>query len=626
MRKNTRSLLTFIIILIVSLSFSTQFIASDGLNQEQAGFVCYDHELTQGFINQSAQDRRILYWIQVSDIHLSMAEKDKENRENFEHFCNTTIPIISPAFVLSSGDNVNGPLGMEPKPDQHYQSEEEYQFFRNTLDNYGLNSSFYYSGIGNHETYNIGLDRELFFKYMQNSTKYYFDVNAPSGTYRFVCLDTTQHVGLGNPFDYWGELKGDRLNEIESLLHNTPDKVDQIVFWGHQPVHHIYSGRSDSGKTFKDLLIESGAAIYLCGHLHTDNTYWNHGAFTELECPVFRDESKYRILAIDNGLYSFSDLVSEQWPAVVITNPISNLFYNLQTDFSKMRNGQEIRVLIFDPNPITEAYVEIDGLRIGDLIDQGNNLWALSYDPEVYTSGNHDLTAVVKSSSGTISQAITFNMEDFNPVQTDGFNKYLIALDFFLLLSILLGLCFFLAFFFTIGPKLYYSSSQKRKRKLLKITPEELNNKSFFRRHLFKKWIQAAKLPTTIWLLLIFVPTYLLIGPVFIGPMIDSIWGGVWIYGIFVIGEHVLDFYSFIWAGLFLILFRIVINFAIRTNQPQPNKLRYIPLLLYFAIWAAVIWFYSGYFTLGVMLINPMIISSIAIPLIVIWKLKNSNR
>ncbi|MFO8020217.1 MAG: metallophosphoesterase [Promethearchaeia archaeon] len=619
---------TIFICLIISpllILSCTGYVNSNVNAEESEGFQSYEHDLKQGFINESADDREIFYWIQVSDIHLDMSEKGKETRDNFKSFCNETIPEISPGFVISSGDNVNGPLNNSERPKQHYESEEEHQFFHNTLEDNGLNSSFYYSSIGNHETYNLGTDRSLFKEYIRNSTKYYFDVDAPSGTYRFVSLDTTQNVGLGNPFDYWGEMKSNRLNEIETLIEESPETIDQLVFFGHHPIHHIYSGRSDSGKTFKDLIAESDAATYLCGHTHTKNTYWNHGDFTELVSPAFTNGGHFRILAIDNGLHSFSEQITGEWPAIVITNPVSNLFYNEQADFSSMVNGDEIRALIFDSNPITEAYVEIDGDRIGEMTNQSDNLWTLSYDTEKYNSGDHNLKVVAKSESGELSQSITFNLDDFAPVQTDGMTKYLIGVNIFILLSVLLAICFLLLYSFSLFPKLYYYSSEKRQEALSEINVEDFDDKGFIQRHFHKKWVEAAKLPTASWLALVLPPAYLLLGPIFIGPFVNSTWGTLWLYGFSILGRHVLDFYSLIWSAGFLILFGIVEGFTIRGNQPHPSKWRYVPMIFYFLAWIAVIWFYSGYFTLPVMLVNPMILISFGVGIFLIWQSRKNH-
>lgn len=624
-RKFYKFVLLFLILfpLLVFISAAQAFPIMT--SEETDGFGSFSHDLDQGFINQSSQDREIFYWMQVSDIHIDMSEKGDKNRENFEKFCGETIPTISPGFVISSGDNVNGPLGLPGRPKQHYQSEEEHKFFYDTLEKFGLNSSFYYTGVGNHETYNLGTDRTLYREYMREDTRYYFDVEAPGGKYRFVILDTTQNVGMGNPFDYWGEMKKDKLNEIETLIEETSEDIDEIIFVGHHPIHHIYSARSDSGKTFMELITESDTAMYLCGHTHTKNSYWNHGGFTELVCPQFRGESNYRILAIDNGLYSISEQVSGEWPAVIVTNPISNLFYHKDGDYKKMVESEEIRTLIFDPNPVKEAYVEIDGEKVGDLTNQTNNLWTLSYDPNDYDSGDHDLKVVVKSDSGEMSDTITFNLEDFSPVQVGGAIKFLIGIDLMTTLLILLALSFLSLYTFSVLPKLYYYSSEERRNRLSEIKVEDYEDENFIKRHYKKKWVQAAKLPISSWLALVLAPTYLFFGPIMIGPFVRLELGALWMYGGIAVGNTFFTLYSLIWATAFLLLFRIPQNFTIRSNQPNPSKWRYIPLMLFFLIWVAVVWFYSDYFTLLIMLLNPMVLISFGVSIFLLWTSKGLN-
>ena len=46
-----------------------------------------------------------------------------------------------------------------------------------------------------------------------------------------------------------------------------------------------------------------------------------------------------------------------------------------------MATQSEIHALLFDNSTITEAYATIDGKVIGNLTNQGNNLWTIPYSP-----------------------------------------------------------------------------------------------------------------------------------------------------------------------------------------------------------------------------------------------------
>lgn len=611
-------LLSFLSITAISIFANSNSPFSSDYTDDNR-FKSYDHELNQGYINDPQNGRSLFYWIQVSDIHIQMTEGDLQNREKFETFCSDTIPTISPAFVLSSGDNVNGEFREDSLPEQQYQSEAQYQFFNETLIKNGLGPSFYYSGMGNHESYNWESETTLFQTYMRKTPEYYFDVDSPCGTYRFVCLDTTQSLGVGNPFNYWGEMKSDRLNALEDLLDDTPEDVNEIVFWGHHPINQVYSEKSKNGKTFKELISGTDSSLYMCGHLHIENLYWNHGEFTELQCPAFKDEAHYRLLAIDNGYYSFSEQISEEWPAVIITNPISDLLYTEGTDFTNINEASELRVLIFDPNPILEASVILNGQKIGDLTDQGNNLWTLSYDPANFKDGANDLRVEIRSDSGQASDEISFNTKSFKAIQTSGFLKYIIAVDIRLGLSILIVIFLIGLYSTSFLPKLYYYSNDERRSKLLEIDAESLKEEGFVKRHVYKNWIQAARLPLSSWILLALTPLYIFVGPILIAPLINDIWGSLWLYGIFVSGSYTLDLYSLIFPFAFLILFGIVQNFVIRSNQSNPSKLRYIPIMLYFLIMIVVIYFFSGYFPFVSVILSPFVLILLIVPIFLIW-------
>jgi hypothetical protein len=60
--------------------------------------------LTQGVV--TSDGTKIFYWVQISDIHLN-AQLDPEETTAFNQFCSDINSTIKPAFVVSTGDNVD---------------------------------------------------------------------------------------------------------------------------------------------------------------------------------------------------------------------------------------------------------------------------------------------------------------------------------------------------------------------------------------------------------------------------------------------------------------------------------------------------------------------------------------
>eukprot|EP00042_Codosiga_hollandica_P049047 m.562170 g.562170 ORF g.562170 m.562170 type:complete len:109 (-) comp57799_c0_seq2:1344-1670(-) len=78
------------------------------------------------------------------------------------------------------------------------------------------------------------------------------------------------------------------------------------------------------------MLSHYNVSLYLCGHLHTlvSQMYARHDNFLELEVGDWRDNRKFRLMAIDHDLISFADLSFNSWPALLVLNPKDARFIN----------------------------------------------------------------------------------------------------------------------------------------------------------------------------------------------------------------------------------------------------------------------------------------------------------
>ena len=94
---------------------------------------------------------------------------------------------------------------------------------------------------------------------------------------------------------------------------------------------------------------------------------------------------RYRILAVDNGLLSFTDQDHGSWSAVLVTNPKRANCIAPQVDrVENILASKVIRVLAFSPNEISEVKVKINKEDWVDCEEASENLFTTAWDPTDY--------------------------------------------------------------------------------------------------------------------------------------------------------------------------------------------------------------------------------------------------
>lgn len=631
MKKNRNNLIFFLIFMIMPLSlFVISNRAENSPQMPNASFYLtepniYTHIPSRGVIDSAG--RNILYWVQVSDVHIDMRWDDL--RTKFEQLCDDINKTIKPAFVISTGDQVEA-RSIISEDDQHYQYEAEYQFFNQTIANYDFTPENWFSGVGNHERYNSQFNWSLFHYYIRNESQYGFDIVTSFGKYRFIMADTTQEYGLRNNYCLFGEMKKEKLDHLESLIQlGDLEEINQTVFAGHHSLNMITSEKSSSGKSYIQLIQESNASIYLCGHTHFPNLYAHHGDFSELLCPSWVDHYSYRICAFDNDLFSFSEQKAGQWPAALITSPMDGRWLTEKMPIERLNTLSEIRVLVFDPadalSITAKAYV--NDVEIGSLSYQGDNLWTLNWDPNDYNDGNgYELTVNVTSPSGTSIQKIPFKLAGKTPMRiNEGLTQLMISFPVIsVLISLIIGLSIFSILRLVI-PKIYFVTHKDNFRGK---TPQDFDREgaSFAQKTIHKMYFQSATLPISLFIILIIMAIYPLIGPYAIGPLSSNIFGYHMIYGIQIGGTYVLSIYSLIYSLVLVLASLFLQNYVFMNNKDSSRKDSIVFLLIVFGVagfWMFVINHYFGFRTI---FINPVPYIYILVPLICILILKKHNR
>ena len=145
-----------------------------------------------------------------------------------------------------------------------------------------------------------------------------------------------------------------------------------------------------------------GGLAYLSGHLHTlgglaPRLYALHRSGTpELELADWKENRAWRLLAIDNGLLSFTDLRHGDWPAVLVTNPKPAAMVAPGVEsLRRVLASKAVRVLVFSPLAVTEVGVRVDreDWRSCVLVEEG--VYTVDWEPTELAGSVHTLTVRV---------------------------------------------------------------------------------------------------------------------------------------------------------------------------------------------------------------------------------------
>ncbi|KAL7061410.1 hypothetical protein AAHC03_0304 [Spirometra sp. Aus1] len=319
---------------------------------------------------------RVFWFMQVSDIHISKFSDSERGADLFK-LCSTYIPVILPDLVMVSGDITDAKLQNRAGS---MQFSEEWTVYDDIIRRSGvLNYTKWLDMRGNHDAFNVPSPDHADNYYRQYSVQgrnfpqsYMINHRKPYGTYSFVGLDACPSPGSKRPLNFFGVITTDLAQMLE-VFSSKASTSNQTFWFGHYPTSTIIS----PGFDLRGLMSKTTFA-YFCGHLHTLMRAVPYmyaiqpEGFFELELADWRDSRFFRVVAVDNDLVSFVDvpmtgLDSEDWPLVIITNPKNAAFLLPNKEPTDLiQRSTHIRILAWSKWPLKRISISIDGNYQGD--------------------------------------------------------------------------------------------------------------------------------------------------------------------------------------------------------------------------------------------------------------------
>ncbi|XP_025424702.1 transmembrane protein 62-like isoform X2 [Sipha flava] len=554
---------------------------------------------------------RLIWFLQISDLHLSIFH-DWQRVTELKEFCDLTLDTIKPAAVLASGD-----LTDAKKRDGigSTQYEGEWLAYHDVLTSGKVSEKTKWLDVrGNHDSFdvnNLDSPNNFYRKYSEQGKSYprsykYKVTNHAGMSLNFIAVDACLDPGPKRPFNFIGNLDEDEINSLNLLANNTNGP---IIWFGHYPTSCIYTTGS---KSIRSIIGENHMSVaYLCGHLHTLGglvpqmyTIQNEG-FVELELADWKDERMFRLLAFDQGSFTFIDVRHGQWPIILVTNPkIPWLtIRDMETEEDKKKNLKFIRILAFSVDPIKHVLVQINKEYKWKNCSkvEGSPLFITEWDSNDYSSGLHVINVKVEDIQGRIHiVSQPFSLDNSKPT-FKMFSQWPLSVYF----PDLLLLMFVIASLVNLLPLIIY-------RFVCKCTKYKINYNaklSLISRY-SRKMILLSNVNRLFYPLLLFY-IYLCLGPWAVGELVTDSIGWVFPWGIYVKGKLIKDSYIYVYGFGQIITFQFPLTCILshrldKRMQTLPNiqytlvnsPYIYIDLLFFFLIiWQIVccVWFWGAY-------------------------------
>jgi hypothetical protein len=347
-------------------------------------------------------------------LHLSKFEDQKHlGVANFQHFLDHELPAIDPDFVIVTGDLTDA---LTEKGRFSQQFEEEWALYKGMLEEKGLfdRKDYWLDLRGNHDCFNVDSTKpaqNFFSRYsVQKEPSYVRHVQMPFGTYSVVAIDGCPQYGPGRPFNFFGSMPTERMDQLEAHLKEAQENNARHTFLiGHYPTVTMQFQRTSSGKPFADLTKQISA--YFSGHLHelhmglgkTIKSLQPTG-FADLEVVDLKEHQTYRVVVVDNDIVSFSDHKLGEFPIIHISTP-KDAHYLIPNHepVDLITKSTQLRIFLFSPSLIASVSILVDGKHRFEAGQSAEapNLWTATWNPSLFADNSeHTIVVKAKDSAG----------------------------------------------------------------------------------------------------------------------------------------------------------------------------------------------------------------------------------
>lgn len=477
-----------------------------------------------------------LHWfVQLSDIHISRYRL-RGISQDLLTFCNEYLDIIKPKVTVVSGDVTDA-------RDYNWHSSKQEIFEWKVYDSilqqaHVRNKTVWLDIRGNHDVFSVpswsnseNMYRKFSVQGKQGRT-YRYTYQSPDGDKTtFIAFDATPNPGPKRPFNFFGMMTQEVEDEVESLLSESQQSNVTILF-GHYPSSMLGS------KRMKQLM--SQCMVYLCGHLHTllDSVPRMHTrqqtGNLELELGDWMKSRRYRVFAVDHGLFSFIDKTFGSWPVVLITNPKHAQFRMPHYEpLERLARSTHIRILVFSKVPTQSVRVIVDNVNIGNARYVNGPLYVLPWQPSAYASDIHQMEVEVTDTQGqTHVERQPFCLRGQCDIGFPFFSRFLLMTDFVTGMRV----TFWVLFAFTLLPLILFKLMYRR---LLVAVSGTWRNCPARCLQTLLRWGYLLGSTDSIIYPLIAFDIYLAAGPWFVGELLNGYIGACFVYGIFVNGSYI---------------------------------------------------------------------------------------
>ena len=451
-----------------------------------------------------------------------------------EDFVVNTLSTIQPELVMCGGDLTEAKSSLLKAA----QDEAEWQQYRDIVSKRWRNVAWL-DIRGNHDNLNVlsrNSSENFYAKYSSMGPRgflnsYKVSLASRGQKFNIIAVDATWAVGMNYPFNFVGYIDRTEQSSLDGLVSSLKNDEVSIMF-GHYPTSVV--AQFDYIRT----LISRGL-VYLSGHLHDLALFRMYQMYSfhdkdnlELELVDWKNNRKFRILAVDNGKLSFTDVKFDDWPIALVTYPKDTKFMMPSKENYSHYEENTIKVLVFHKINISKVIIGIDmETEVEASAVDGGPLYVLPWDAGKFKKGAHRITVKVVDENKTVKEF----QQDFtlNPREADKFSNvmsnFVLRSSFSKLFHWLYGLTLFfnLAIPSFMAVTIYLSQSGK----LSSTTRRHIQK--FSNCCLVRKLMLVTGHNVICVSLIIFV-IYMAVGPWVVGSLVEGRTGAVFAWGVVV--------------------------------------------------------------------------------------------